>query len=190
MAYYFGQEVNDLEEVTDRIRAVYETFKSISSQDVIGGFSYSNGHMFTGLDNGSTVNTLLENPSDSGVYVMVYTRFITDGKFYCHKSLNVSVTDTGTEEAVQERRSDKPNDANSNAYHSSTVDETNAREFTPKVVGSSNIQGSAVEIPEAMLAPGDNIYLEATSSGGNDVTMDIDIVEVPKQLVDELETRN
>jgi len=188
----YGSDSTDPDEVNDLIRAEYLQYQAVAARDLTAGDQYSTGHLFSGVTSGSSVNMLLQNPSDSGEYVLITTRFITTGLFYGHKSINVSVSDVGTAEDSQQRRSDMTNGDVSDVYHSATVDETNARKFTPKVVGSggggATVAGANVPTPEVLLAPGDNLYMEATNQSSNeqDITIDIDYTNVNKELVDSI----
>jgi len=193
MVHYLGGDSEDEMRVNDLIHADYREYQAITGRETLQGAEYSTGKLFQDVASDGAAEVLIKNPSDSGFHVLVFTRIITEAKFYTHKTVSPSVSDVGTEIPVIQRRSNTDRMTDTNAYESPTVDESSGAQFNDKNVGSgsagSAVSGANVPTPEVLLAPGHDLYIVATNQTANsaDCTIDVDFTEVPSKLIEELE---
>lgn len=181
----------DPDHVNTLVRAEYTKYDELVGRALTAGEQYSTGRLFEDVSDTDSANLLLQNPDDSSVYLIVFSRFTTTGKFYAHKSMNVSVSDYGTTIDAVQRRSDIDNGNEAEVSYDATVDESDADVFTSKVVGSGSgggaaISGSTAPMPEVVVAPGDNVYFYASNEtdSSRDITIDVDFTEVEEEILE------
>lgn len=169
--------------------AIEESSTARAVRDAIDGYTFSTGHLFQGITDGTTVGILLENPGGSGVINFVSGTMSADGKTYVRKTDSVTVDSAGTS-ITPNNRNISDGASKANVEYNPTV--SGGNQWSRKVFGASSsvflgqqlYPGTSSDFG-ILIQPGENVYYEATNASGSniDVSINIDYTEIPSSEV-------
>lgn len=161
-----------------------------SQKDIIEGWVYSTGALFEGVGAGNSKNVWIENPSDSGNYIVATSRYSTSGEFLVKKVDSITIDSSGTNVLINNRLI---SDGNASTNAEKNVSFSGGNNWTEKVVGSGSnsgatIAGANISDGEILLKEGENVVFQAQNNTNSslDVTIDVDFFEIPNSEIPEL----
>lgn len=138
---------------------------------------------FADVVGGGTLSLLIENPSDSGVWILLDPDIIRNRRLgTLGKLKNVTVDAAGTEVDILNKNAAFPDNSEATASEGATV--SGGSNFGPKFIPGGGtgepVGGGASAGASNILSPGDNLFIEYTNQTTNDgrVSIDIDWTEL------------
>jgi len=153
-----------------------ELVTNISTVGILEGNSFISGYRFTDIDKtGDTDrNIIIENPSDSGVYVVVAAPNITvSAAATTTPTRNVTVDTAGTAIDTINPRTDADNTSNANVFRE--VEFSGGDQFFTTELPSGQKASVGTTQNAFIIAPGDNVVTELTNVSTETIDASVEI---------------